>query len=284
MKTLSSLFVVVALAGVAGCAASMPPSELLSARANYDRASMGPAAKVDPADLHTARVALDAAEQSFDRDGDTQHTRDLAYTAERRIEIAESRSRTITASNETAQIIAQMNESTADALVRANSEVHAKETALVDETRRRQEAEKRAAQTAADLARIASVKQEARGMVITLAGGVLFATNKSELLPSAQAKLSDVAKALVEQDPDSTIVVEGHTDSQGIDSANRELSQKRAQSVREYLVSHGVASDRITSEGFGASRPIADNKSVEGRANNRRVEIVVKPKTETMPK
>ena len=95
-----------------------------------------------------------------------------------------------------------------------------------------------------DLARIASVKQEARGMVITLSGSVLFASGKSDLLPDAQIKLNEVATALGQQDPDAKIVVEGHTDSQGASSFNQDLSQKRAESVRGYLVSRGIASDR----------------------------------------
>jgi outer membrane protein OmpA-like peptidoglycan-associated protein len=97
-------------------------------------------------------------------------------------------------------------------------------------------------------------------------------------MPAAQLKLNDVADALTKQDPDSKIVVEGHTDSQGGASFNQDLSQRRAQSVRDYLVSRGMATDRITAEGFGLTRPIADNTSAEGRANNRRVEIVVHPK------
>ena len=112
-------------------------------------------------------------------------------------------------------------------------------------------------------------------MVITLSGSVLFASAKSDLLPDAQSKLSDVANALAKQDPDSKIVVEGHTDSQGGASFNQDLSQKRAESVRQYLISRGIASDRVTAQGFGPSRAIADNGSAEGRANNRRVEIVV---------
>ena len=131
----------------------------------------------------------------------------------------------------------------------------------------------------ADLAKFASVKQEARGMVITLSGSVLFASAKSDLLPAAQLKLNDVANALIKEDPLSKIVVEGHTDSQGGVPYNQELSQRRAQSVRDYLVSRGIASDRVTAQGFGPSRSIADNNSPEGRANNRRVEIVVQPST-----
>ena len=75
----------------AGCATTAPPADLLSARASFDRAQHGVAAKLDPADLHTADLALQAAEQSFADNGDSQETRDLAYTAERRAQIAEAR-------------------------------------------------------------------------------------------------------------------------------------------------------------------------------------------------
>ncbi len=73
------------------------------------------------------------------------------------------------------------------------------------------------------------------------------------------------------------MVVEGHADSQGAAAHNQDLSQRRAESVRGYLVSHGITSNRVTAQGFGVTRPIADNASPEGRANNRRVEIVVQP-------
>src|SRR5690606_10721177 len=105
---------------------------------------------------------------------------------------------------------------------------------------RRIEAEARAAKAAADLARIGTVKQEPRGMVITLSGAVLFQSAQSELMPAAQVKLNDVAKALIEEDPLSTMVIEGHTDSQGGADFNQTLSQKRAESVRAYLVTQGV--------------------------------------------
>ncbi len=109
-------------------------------------------------------------------------------------------------------------------------------------------------------------------MVLTLSGSVLFTSGSSTLLPAAQLKLNEVADVLTKQDPDSKMVVEGHTDSQGSASTNQELSQKRAQAVRDYLVSRGIAGDRVTAEGFGPSRPVANNGSAEGRADNRRVE------------
>jgi outer membrane protein OmpA-like peptidoglycan-associated protein len=129
----------------------------------------------------------------------------------------------------------------------------------------------------ADLQKIAAVKQEPRGMVITLSGEVLFASNQSTLLPSAVAKLDEVADALTKGNPDANLTVEGHTDSQGQHDYNMLLSQRRADAVKSQLVSHGVAADRIKTVGIGPDRPIADNKSAEGRANNRRVEIVVEP-------
>jgi outer membrane protein OmpA-like peptidoglycan-associated protein len=276
----------------AGCGAATLPTELASARTVYDRASHGPAASLNPTDLHTAKESLDAAEHSFKEDGASQTTRDLSYAAERQAETAESRARAMQAVAEKEQIIAGMHATTetqakasAAGLVQANQQLASKDqalqmqgAALQTETQRRKEAEKRAAQAAADLAKFASIKQETRGMVITLSGSVLFTSGKSELLPAAQLKLNEVAKALTEQDPEATMVVEGHTDSQGAAAFNQDLSQRRAQSVRDYLVSRGVASDRISAEGFGPTRTIGDNATPEGRANNRRVEIVVKPK------
>jgi outer membrane protein OmpA-like peptidoglycan-associated protein len=151
-----------------------------------------------------------------------------------------------------------------------------KQTELDAEHAARLEAEKRAAAALASLQEIAKVKEEQRGMVITLDGAVLFASGKSDLLPIAKNKLDSVAKALKDQDPNKKMVVEGHTDSKGPDDANMRLSQARADSVGSYLVSQGVPSDKISSVGLGETRPIADNNTAEGRANNRRVEIIVK--------
>jgi outer membrane protein OmpA-like peptidoglycan-associated protein len=267
-----------------GCASTGTPQDLLTARTAYDRASHGPTAALDPADLHIAKETLETAEKSFVDNGDTQQTRDFAYTADRQTQIAESHARALQAERDKAGVVAAMNASqtatvrtTSAALGVANQQLAAQGQALDSEHQRRLDAEKRAAQAAADLARFASVKQDSRGMVITLSGSVLFQSAKSDLMPDAFAKLDSVAKALTEQDPNSTIVVAGYTDSQGGASYNQELSQRRAASVREYLVSHGLPADRVTAQGFGLTSPIADNTSPEGRANNRRVEIVVKP-------
>ena len=274
----ASGLLIVLTAGAVGCAEAIPPQDLVSARAEYARASQGNAAALDPADLHTADVALTLAEQSFTKDGDTPGTRDLAYVADRRAQIAEARADAIQAAQQQQQTVGQMHEAekaqlaaTSGQLGRANAQLQLQGQALAD-------ANRRAAKAVADLAAFASVKQDpARGMIITLSGGVLFVTNKADLLPAAQAKLGQVAEALATQDTESKMVVNGYTDSQGTAAYNQDLSLRRAQAVRDYLVTRGIAADRITAVGFGANSPVADNATADGRADNRRVEIVVSP-------
>ncbi|HTM46602.1 MAG TPA: OmpA family protein [Polyangiaceae bacterium] len=291
MKRIGMLVVLTNVLSVVACAPARPPQDLVSARIAYDRASKGPASSLNPSDMDTAKKQLDAAEASFKEDGDTRNTRDQAYLALRKTELAESVARarqtdqskdaTVDAMHadekKTVATTAAELARTRAAMVAQGSAYTAQGVALANETTRRKEAETRALQAAADLAKFASVKQETRGMVITLSGSVLFASAKSDLLPTAQVKLNDVATALIKEDPLSNIVVEGHTDSQGSAPYNLDLSQRRAQSVRDYLVSRGIASDRVTAQGFGLTRAIADNNSPEGRANNRRVEFVVQP-------
>jgi outer membrane protein OmpA-like peptidoglycan-associated protein len=286
MKTLRTIGLLTfsAAFGALGCASTLPPQDLISARTAYDRASQGPAQQLDPADLHVAKEQLDVAEAAFRENGDTQNTRDQAYLAARKAEMAEVAARTIQAKKQHAGVVdamhteqAQTVANTAAELSRTKTQLSAQNVAFVAQGVALKDAQTRAAQAAADLAKFASVKQEARGMVITLSGAVLFTSAKSDLSPGAQLKLNDVANALTKEDPVSKMVVEGHTDSQGSAASNQELSQRRAQSVRDYLVTRGIAGDRISAQGFGSSRSVADNTSAEGRANNRRVEIVVQP-------
>ncbi|MET0286334.1 MAG: OmpA family protein [Polyangiales bacterium] len=260
----------------AGCAHN-PPKELVDARAAHQQASNSVAQTQNPSGLYTAKKSLQAAEDEFDKNGDTEHTRDLAYIAQRKAQLAEVQARASENEAKLASLEDASNRNNAQELEKLRGKYTDQQQQLAASEAARIEAQKRAEQAAADLARIASVKQESRGMVITLSGGVLFASGQSTLLPAAQAKLSEVASALTQQSPDARIVVEGHSDSQGKEAFNLDLSTKRAEAVREYLASHGVAPDRISAQGIGPARPIADNKTAEGRANNRRVEIVVQP-------
>jgi outer membrane protein OmpA-like peptidoglycan-associated protein len=136
------------------------------------------------------------------------------------------------------------------------------------------DSEKRTADALAELASLASLKEEKRGLVLTLSGSILFRSAEATLLPQAQVKLDQVAKALLAIRA-RNITVEGHTDSQGSVAYNQGLSQRRADAVRDYLIQRDYPADHIQSLGRGKGSPIADNASAEGRANNRRVEIVI---------
>jgi outer membrane protein OmpA-like peptidoglycan-associated protein len=276
--TMSSLLLAV------GCASTPAPKELLDARSAYQHAQSGPAAQYKPDQVHEAKVALDTAEQSFVDDPADQKTKDLSYVAQRRAELADANGANSQAQAVKSQAENDAKQTTKGQLAQARGQlaVSAAQLAgsqqqLETERKARADADKRAKDAMDRLAAsIGAVKQEARGMVITLSGSVLFASNKDALLPAAQERLGQVAEALKTQG-DHKIIVEGHTDSQGSASMNQGLSERRAQSVVSFLVSRGVPADQIRGQGLGPNRPIADNESPEGRANNRRVEIIVQP-------
>jgi outer membrane protein OmpA-like peptidoglycan-associated protein len=277
----------VALCAV-GCASTPTPPELLEARRAYDRVRDGQARQLVPAQVLTAQQALGRAEQAFVDDPGAPATRDLAYIAERRAEVAEALA-AITAANrdktqaatDVAQLRTWTQQRTTTELSQTRAQVAAQqqmlaidEQKLTTEQRARRDAEARARAAIASLEKIAAVKDEARGLVITLNGAVLFVTGQSTLLPIAEDRLRQVAEA-INDNPEGSIVVEGHTDSTGSQSLNEELSRRRAEAVSTFLISRGVDAARIRAVGLGSSRPVADNKSPEGRANNRRVEIVI---------
>ncbi|HYQ28352.1 MAG TPA: OmpA family protein [Polyangiaceae bacterium] len=249
--------------------AAVAPQELLDARTAYAEAAKGPAADLAPAQLDTAKVSLDGAEQSFKEEGAEQVTKDLAYIAQRRAELAAAEGGREKAERKRAAADKDFKTAQIEGLQKTKEQLNAEKAARVD-------AEKKAAAAMSSLAEIAKVKEESRGVVITLSGSVLFATNQSSLLAIAKDKLDQVASALQGQGF-KAIVVQGYTDSRGNASDNERLSLKRAQSVRDHLVSRGLPSDKVTAEGLGASKPVADNGTADGRAENRRVEIVVTP-------
>jgi outer membrane protein OmpA-like peptidoglycan-associated protein len=258
-----------------GCASSQAPKELVDARAAYTQAQGGYAKDLSPAELHEAKVALDSAERSFSADGDSQITRDQAYVATRKAEQADAVGATQHFQRELEATKQRQTQQQAKAAERATTELSTTRQELVQEKSAREAADQRARQALEQLsAANTNVKHEERGTVITLPGNVLFASGKSVLMPGAQSSLNQVADALKNQG-EAKILVEGHTDSTGSIETNMALSKARADSVGSYLTSRGVPSDQVTTNGLGPSRPVADNTSPEGRANNRRVEIVI---------
>lgn len=256
----SSLFRILALVSLTVGCAPKEPAELVSARRAYEHARTSHASALAPAELHVASQALAAAEASFDDKPKHYETIDLAYVAHRKAQMAEAHGAAAKARETGAAAGEALAAEQASQLSDAQSQLAASEQA-------------RLAAVAA-LAQLAAVKEEERGIVITLSGSVLFTSGESTLLPGAQAKLDQVAQALtsVRERP---MVVEGHTDSQGSDADNLALSDRRADAVRDYLVQRGCDPNLTTSQGVGEARPVADNETAEGRANNRRVEIVV---------
>lgn len=113
----------------------------------------------------------------------------------------------------------------------------------------------------------------AEGMQMTL-DDIAFAPGRAALRPEAKASLGKLV-AFVNRDPTKPIRIEGHTDSRGNPNANQMLSQRRADSVRDALIAAGVTANRMTSIGLGEDQPVADNQTEEGRAKNRRVDVIL---------
>jgi outer membrane protein OmpA-like peptidoglycan-associated protein len=267
---------------VAACGSSAPSRELVDARKAYDRAARARAAELTPASLLSARQALDAAEKAHKNDPGSERERSYAYVAKRRSELAivygdtqYERMEQQRAEQDYAKLQDSLRASATANLEDSRERVESLNAALKEQSARTADAELRARSALASLNQIAQVKEESRGTVITLSGQVLFLTGKADLMPTARDALSRVAKALKDAEGDEAITIEGHTDSRGNEDENRELSQKRAENVREYLVSQGIDAQRVKAVGHGETQPVASNDTVEGRANNRRVEIVV---------
>ena len=117
------------------------------------------------------------------------------------------------------------------------------------------------------------LRQTESGVVVTL-GDVLFASGEVQLVEGGQSSLEEVVD-LLQTEPDKKIRVEGHTDSSGDAETNLELSEQRAQAVREALINLGVAADRVSALGMGEDFPIASNEDEAGRAQNRRVDVIL---------
>ena len=131
---------------------------------------------------------------------------------------------------------------------------------------------------AKEIEQIESAKVEkvnnGEGLRVTFDAGILFETNQSTLNSSSQDALNKFATSL-QNNAETNVAISGHTDNTGNDAINQPLSENRAKSVYNYLVSKGVNRDRMTTVGNGANQPVADNATAAGRAQNRRVEIVI---------
>jgi outer membrane protein OmpA-like peptidoglycan-associated protein len=129
------------------------------------------------------------------------------------------------------------------------------------------------AQLLAQLNAVLQTQDTARGLIVNMSD-VLFDTGSSTLRPAAREKLAKIS-GIVLAHPGLTLQIEGHTDSVGSDQMNQQLSERRADSVRDFLIGQGVTGSAVTAKGFGKTQPVASNDTAEGRQRNRRVELVV---------
>jgi outer membrane protein OmpA-like peptidoglycan-associated protein len=133
--------------------------------------------------------------------------------------------------------------------------------------------DKQAAEIQRDL-QGAKVERIGEGIKITFDSGLLFDVDKAVLKPASKTNLNELA-VILNKYPDTNILLEGHTDSDGTEEHNLQLSEMRSNSVANYLASQQVMESRFTTMGYGESQPVADNTTKEGKAFNRRVEVAI---------
>jgi outer membrane protein OmpA-like peptidoglycan-associated protein len=120
----------------------------------------------------------------------------------------------------------------------------------------------------------AQVSRVGEGIAVTFDSGILFSFDSADLTSEARSNLRKLADSL-QAEPLTNVMIVGHTDSDGSDSYNQQLSERRGRSAENFLVSSGVASSRLSSRGRGEAEPIASNETADGRRQNRRVEVAI---------
>jgi len=286
---------------LAGCGPSqkeiMAKDQVERAKQAFAQAKANPNVEAyAPMQLQEAGIAVQAAEKA-EKEEQTDDMLQLGYIAERKIQYAVTvadgkvAERDIDKLNvEKAQMIARKQ--TLEAGIAKGEAEKAQAAAAVEATRAakaKQEAEQARLAAQAETAKAAKAKAEAdqlmkeladlkaqqteRGIVLTI-GDVLFATGKADLSPDAYKSVARLAEFLKKY-PNRNVLIEGHTDSVGKDDYNLALSQKRADSVKAQLVGDGIEAGRITTVGYGKKYPVASNDTKAGKAQNRRVDVII---------
>jgi outer membrane protein OmpA-like peptidoglycan-associated protein len=261
-----------------GCGAKQPSVALESARTAYTQAEQKPQVAANaPTALREAQQALNRAETAWEKDRDETEISHLAYLTEQRVEIAEA-----IAERELADADRETLSQEREAILR-EARAREAEQARIEAERTQREAELALVDRQAAAVQIDTLKQQLgalqaktttteSGTILTL-DSVLFETNKAALKSGALQNLYPLVTFLREN-PERTIKIEGHTDSTGDENYNFELSQQRAESVREFLTQNGIEPNRIIARGYGETSPVAPNDTAAGRQQNRRVDLV----------
>ncbi len=256
------------VAALASCSSTPDRNARLEdARNGYRDAQSDPqVVNLAALELKEAGDALAKANNASNQRQDPATVDHLAYLAQRRVAIAQE-----TAKRKGAEATVSQADAERDKIRLAAR------TDEADKSQRQaQDSEMRVRQLESQLNEL-NAKQTDRGLVITL-GNVLFDTNRAQLKSGGVREVQKLADAL-KQNPQRTVFIEGFTDSTGTESRNQELSEQRAMAVRDTLLGMGVASNRITTSGYGKSFPVASNNTEAGRQLNRRVEIIISDET-----
>ena len=203
-----------------------------------------------------------------------------AEAARQKAEADQARAAALAQQQQAEAAAAQASKDRAAAQAAADQAARDKAVAQADAEKARQAAAQAEAEKAqlrsqllAQLNSILQTRDSARGLIVNMSD-VLFDFGSYTLKPGAREKLAKIS-GIVLAHPGLTLQIEGHTDSVGTDEFNQQLSERRADSVREFLAENGVPASSITARGFGKSQPVASNDTAEGRQRNRRVELVV---------
>lgn len=265
---------------LAGCAAApVSPEGAVDARGKLTTLQADPdLAGRAPVALKAAEAAVRLAEEPLLNDPALGAHR--VYIADRKVEIAIAEASTRYAEEQRAKLGEERARARLDARTReadmAREDADVARVAAADDADAARVAAAEAAQYSDELQRQIDVLQaEAtdRGLVLTL-GDVLFTSGRADLKAGAASNLNQLVAFLSEYS-NRSVEIEGHTDSVGSEDSNQGLSQRRADSVRTYLIQQGIRSERLTASGKGEHQPVAGNDSESGRQQNRRVEIII---------
>jgi outer membrane protein OmpA-like peptidoglycan-associated protein len=243
-----------------GCSGMQKNQALVEAEEIYKQA------KAEEEILKNAPQQLERAEQALELAASANSDEEMTSLAY----VAKTRTRTAMAISEREEAKARLTELSK---IKDVERLKARELEISREQAAKEEAIAKAESLQKELKELQAVKTE-RGMVMTL-GDVLFATGKAELQPGAMSTIERLAEFL-EEYPNKSVLIEGHTDSVGSEAFNQGLSERRAMAVKTALIQADVDPARINTVGYGETRPIADNDTSAGRLKNRRVEIVIR--------
>jgi len=252
---------------LSACATTKVPSEVTDVRNKLTRLqSDSQLASRAPVAIKEAESAVQAAEKIPKDKSEAHH---LVWVADHKIDIAKAQAE--------ARLLEDQRKTLGEdrEKARLDSRTLEADAARSDADRAKQEAEAARKQAEELQRQVAELNAKAtdRGLVVTL-GDLLFETGKAELKGGAAANLGKLS-AFLNQHPDRTVTIEGHTDNVGADDYNLGLSQRRANSVQQFLLAQGIAANRLTSVGKGENYPVAGNESESGRQMNRRVEVII---------